>query len=109
MRQIYIVYTCYGMERVEKLFRSKIQKKVLKDENAKQLEIIYIYLQRVNNLCKMDANKLQADITSNMRGKEIEIVPQKMLNNSKVSYLVKFYNYIFPLEQSFLIKIYFRF
>lgn len=77
------------MKRVEKLFRPKLQ--VLKDENAnqvsdrKQLEIIYVYLQRINNLCKMDANKLRADITSNMRGKEIEIVPQEMLNNSKVS------------------------
>lgn len=87
------------MERVEKIFRSKLLE--VKYENAcqisdrKQLEIIYVYLQRVNSLSAMDANKLRADITSNMRGKEIEIVPQEMLKNSKVSFIVKLEDYIF--------------
>ncbi|XP_050523905.1 uncharacterized protein LOC126895752 [Daktulosphaira vitifoliae] len=84
--QIYITHTLYGMQKVEEMFKSKLL--AIQEENEKfareQLTFIYNYLKQINNLKKMDVDNLQKDIGLNKWGEEFEVIPQKMLNNSKI-------------------------
>ncbi|XP_029345221.1 60 kDa SS-A/Ro ribonucleoprotein isoform X2 [Acyrthosiphon pisum] len=87
-RIMYIVYTLSGIEKVEKLFGSKMKDVCIEDidetfEN-KQLKFIYNFLKQVENIKKMDEHALRYEIELNRWGKEPEVIPQKMLKSSTI-------------------------
>jgi len=109
---MYIAYTLSGIEKVEKLFGSKMKDVCIEDRDEtfenKQLKFIYNFLNQVENIKKMDESALRCEIELNRWGKEPEVIPREMLKSSTVSYitLVKSSVISFILME---IKIYFRF
>lgn len=88
---MFIVYTIYGMNKVEELFGLKLKDVNIdnKDETFenKQLKFIYNFLNQVNNLYKMDETTLKYEIEFKRLGHLFEVIPHHMLNNSNVSYI----------------------
>jgi len=109
---MYIVYTLSGIEKVEKLFGSKMKDVCIEDSDEtfenKQLKFIYNFLKQVESIKKMDERALRYEIELNRWGKEPEVIPREMLKSSTVSYitLVKSSLISFILME---IKICFRF
>jgi len=109
---MYIVYTLSGIEKVEKLFGSKMKDICIEDSEEtfenKQLKCIYNFLYQVENIKKMDEHALRYEIELNRWGEKPEVIPQEMMKSLTVSYttLVKSSPIGFILME---IKICFRF
>lgn len=77
------------MQKVEEIFKPKLLAVTEENENEKfsreQLTFVYDYLKQINNLKKMEVEILEKDIGLNKWGEEFEVIPQKMINNLKVS------------------------
>lgn len=76
------------MDMVEKLYGTTLKSIQIEDDNEtfenKQFKFIYIHLKRIHNLKKMDEIALLNDIELNKWGQQFEVIPKKMLLNSKV-------------------------
>lgn len=87
-RAIFIVYVTCGMDKVEKLYGTALKSIQIEDDNEtfenKQFKFIYIHLKRIHDLKKMDEIALLNDIELNKWGQQFEVIPKKMLCNSKV-------------------------
>uniref|UniRef100_A0A2H8U049 SS-A/Ro ribonucleoprotein n=1 Tax=Melanaphis sacchari TaxID=742174 RepID=A0A2H8U049_9HEMI len=87
-RIMYIVYTLSGIEKVERLFGSKMKDVCIEDSDEifenKQMKFIYNFLNQVENIKQMDDCSLRYEIELNRWGHEPEVIPREMLRNPTI-------------------------
>jgi len=86
---MYIVYTLSGIEKVEKLFGSKMKDVCIENSDEtfenKQMKFIYNFLNQVEGIKQMDVCSLRYEIELNRWGHEPEVIPREMQRNPTVS------------------------
>jgi hypothetical protein len=86
---MYIVYTLSGIEKVEKLFGSKMKDVCIENSDEtfenKQMKFIYNFLNQVEGIKRMDVCSLRYEIELNRWGHEPEVIPREMQRNPIVS------------------------
>ncbi|XP_060851709.1 uncharacterized protein LOC132930067 [Rhopalosiphum padi] len=87
-RIMYIVYTLSGIEKVEKLFGSKMKDVCIENSDEtfenKQMKFIYNFLNQVEGIKQMDVCSLRYEIELNRWGHEPEVIPREMQRNPTI-------------------------